>query len=183
MLHYFITCIYGTNKNNLSCKTYKRGLNTISNFPWCRILSLFPKFTFGDKSLIVSLLYKWGIRRAKYNNSYELFCWYIINIHLRTPYLFVCNQENMTELFNNITPGSMSMLNCEIYQRGRVSRIAHLIQPPGSIPGVGWVSRNHAVIHIFFLYFSYIIHIYNWLMMNITFTVPRKVYQKIHKQT
>ena len=45
-----------------------------------------------------------------------------------------------------ITPGSMSLLNCEIYQRGRVSRvtdtelilvIAHLIKPPGSITGVG----------------------------------------------
>ena len=47
----------------------------------------------------------------------------------------------------------MSLLNCEIYQRGRVSvyrvtdtelilLIAHLIRPPGSIPGVGLVSRN-----------------------------------------
>ena len=44
----------------------------------------------------------------------------------------------------------MSLLNCDIYQRGRVSRvaytelvllIAHLIRPPGSIPGVGWVKR------------------------------------------
>ena len=44
-----------------------------------------------------------------------------------------------------ITPGSMSLLNCEIYQRGRLSRvadteltllIAYLIQPPGPIPGV-----------------------------------------------
>ena len=45
-----------------------------------------------------------------------------------------------------ITLGSMSLLNCEFYQRGRVSRvadteliqlIAYLIRPPGSIPGVG----------------------------------------------
>ena len=45
----------------------------------------------------------------------------------------------------------MSLLNCEIYQRGRVSRvadtellllIAHLTRPPGSIPGVGGVWRN-----------------------------------------
>ena len=45
-----------------------------------------------------------------------------------------------------ITPGSMSLLNCEIYKRGRVSTVAdtkllllitHLIRPPGSIPGVG----------------------------------------------
>ena len=45
-----------------------------------------------------------------------------------------------------ITPGSMSLLNCEIYQRGRMSKvadtellllIAHLILTPGSIPGVG----------------------------------------------
>ena len=43
-------------------------------------------------------------------------------------------------------PGSMRLLNCEIYQRGRVPMvddtellllIAHLIRPPGSIPGVG----------------------------------------------
>ena len=45
------------------------------------------------------------------------------------------------------TPESISLLNCEIYQRGRVSRvadtelarpilIAHLIRPPGSIPDV-----------------------------------------------
>ena len=42
-------------------------------------------------------------------------------------------------------PGSMSLLNCNIYQRDQVSRIAdtelilltaHLIQPPGSIAGV-----------------------------------------------
>ena len=45
-----------------------------------------------------------------------------------------------------ITTGSMSLLNCEIYQRGRESRvadtelillIAHLTRAPGSIPGVG----------------------------------------------
>ena len=45
----------------------------------------------------------------------------------------------------------MSLLNCEIYQRGRVSRvadtelilpIAHLILAPGSIAGVGRVRRN-----------------------------------------
>ena len=50
----------------------------------------------------------------------------------------------MRKNFN--TPGSMSLLNCENYQRGRVSRvadnelvllIAHLIRSPGSIPGVG----------------------------------------------
>ena len=44
----------------------------------------------------------------------------------------------------------MSLLNCEIYQH-EVSRvadteliqlIAHLIRPPGSIPGVGCVRRN-----------------------------------------
>ena len=43
------------------------------------------------------------------------------------------------------------LLNCEIYQRGVVSRIAdtelllwsHIsIRPPSSIPGVGWVRRN-----------------------------------------
>ena len=40
----------------------------------------------------------------------------------------------------------MSLLNCEIYQRGRVSRVAamelvllitHFIRPPSSIPDVG----------------------------------------------
>ena len=45
----------------------------------------------------------------------------------------------------------MSLLNCEIYQRGTVSRvadtkiillIAHLIRPSGSIPGVGRVKPN-----------------------------------------
>ena len=44
------------------------------------------------------------------------------------------------------TPGNMSLLNCEIFQRRQVSRIAdtglilliaHLIRPPCSIPGVG----------------------------------------------
>ena len=43
------------------------------------------------------------------------------------------------------------MLNCEIHQRAQVSTVAdmelilliiHLIWPPGSIPGVGWVRRN-----------------------------------------
>ena len=51
-----------------------------------------------------------------------------------------------TEANAHTAPGSMSLLNCEIYQRGGVSRIAdtelllliaHLIQSPGSIPGVG----------------------------------------------
>ena len=46
----------------------------------------------------------------------------------------------------NITPESKSLLNCEVYQRGRVSRVAdtefmllivHLIRPPGSITGGG----------------------------------------------
>ena len=50
-----------------------------------------------------------------------------------------------------ITLRSLSLSNYEIYQRGRESRvadtvlillIAHLIRPPGSIPGVGWVRRN-----------------------------------------
>ena len=45
----------------------------------------------------------------------------------------------------------MSLLNCEIYLQGRVTSIAdaeiilliaHLIQPPGSIPGVRRVSGN-----------------------------------------
>ena len=45
-----------------------------------------------------------------------------------------------------ITAGNMSLLNCDIYQRGRVSRVAdtklvhfitYLIRPPGSILGVG----------------------------------------------
>ena len=45
----------------------------------------------------------------------------------------------------------MSLLNCETYQQGRVTSIAdtepilliaHLIQPPGSIPGVGRVGRH-----------------------------------------
>ena len=44
-----------------------------------------------------------------------------------------------------ITPGSVSLFNCEIYQRGRVSRVADTelvllsytsIRPQGSIPGV-----------------------------------------------
>ena len=52
-----------------------------------------------------------------------------------------------------IIPGSMSLLNCEIFQRGRLSRvgdreiillIAHLIQPSGSIPGLGWVRKQTA---------------------------------------
>ena len=51
----------------------------------------------------------------------------------------------------------MSLLNCEIYQRGRVSRVAdtefilliiHLIRPPSSIPGVWWVKRNQTNKHI-----------------------------------
>ena len=46
----------------------------------------------------------------------------------------------------NITPESKSLLNCEVFQRGIVSRvfdtelilpIAHLIRLLGSIPGVG----------------------------------------------
>jgi len=50
-----------------------------------------------------------------------------------------------------MSSGSMNLLNCEVYQRGRVSRvadtelilsIAHLTRLPGSIPGVGWVRRN-----------------------------------------
>ena len=45
----------------------------------------------------------------------------------------------------------MSLLNCKICQRGRVSRvtdtelvllISHLIQPPALISGVGWVRCN-----------------------------------------
>ena len=45
-----------------------------------------------------------------------------------------------------ITPGSMTLLNCEIYKHGRVSTVAdtelillivHLIRPLGSIPSVG----------------------------------------------
>ena len=43
----------------------------------------------------------------------------------------------------------MILLNCEIYQCGRVSRdsateliFAHLIRPSGSIPGIGWVGCN-----------------------------------------
>ena len=44
------------------------------------------------------------------------------------------------------TPESISLVNCEIYQRGKESRvadtelillIAHLIRPPCSIPGEG----------------------------------------------
>ena len=49
----------------------------------------------------------------------------------------------------------MNLLNCEIYQRERVYRvadielillIAHLIQPLGSIPGVGTVRRSVLVV-------------------------------------
>ena len=49
------------------------------------------------------------------------------------------------------TTGSISLLNCEIYQRGRVSRvddteltlmITQLIRPAGSIPSVEWVGHN-----------------------------------------
>ena len=55
------------------------------------------------------------------------------------------------KLSYTITLGSMSLLNCEIYQRVRVSRVAdtdllllisHLIRSPGSIPGLRWVRRN-----------------------------------------
>ena len=47
---------------------------------------------------------------------------------------------------NSVTAGSMNLLNCEIHQSGRVSKvtdtelillIAHLIPPEGLIPGVG----------------------------------------------
>ena len=57
------------------------------------------------------------------------------------------NDDSFTESI----PGSMRLLNCEIYQRGRVSRVtdtelvllmAHLIRPPGSIHDVGRVRRN-----------------------------------------
>ena len=49
-----------------------------------------------------------------------------------------------------LTPGSMSLLDCELYQRGRLSRVADtelilhialLIRPQGSIPGAGWVKN------------------------------------------
>ena len=52
----------------------------------------------------------------------------------------------------------MSLLNCEIYQRGRVSRIAdtelillitHLIRPPGSNPGVERVRYTQQQQHDF----------------------------------
>ena len=57
----------------------------------------------------------------------------------------------MKNLAGPQTLGSMSLLKCEIYQRGWVSRVAdtklilfvaYLIRPSGLIPGVGWVRRN-----------------------------------------
>ena len=61
--------------------------------------------------------------------------------------LIVVSSEVGNGLYNHSKgSGSMSLLNWEIYQRGRMSRVAdmellllivHLIRPPGSIPGVG----------------------------------------------
>ena len=75
-----------------------------------------------------------------------------------------------------ITPGSMSLLNLEIYHRRRVFRvagtelillIAHLIQQPGSIPDVGWVRRNQInKIHLYYLFISQQQVLAQWKIFN-----------------
>ena len=73
--------------------------------------------------------------------------WKMINVY----YDMNIHVHNYIELSCNLTPGCMSLFNCEIYQRERVSRVAdaellllmaHLILRPGSITGVRWVTRN-----------------------------------------
>jgi len=75
-----------------------------------------------------------------------------------------------------ITPGSMNLLNCENYQRGRVFEladtelvllIAHLIRPPGSIPDVGWVRRNQTMEHSWF--YTYNITFYDVRVLRIDY--------------
>ena len=64
-----------------------------------------------------------------------------------------------------ITPENIVLLNCEIYQRGRVPRpadtelvllISRIIRLPGSILGVIWVRRKQTNIHLISIKISFI---------------------------